>query len=101
MLQSPTFGLSVATPVVAAGSPITKVSKSSLGISLEEDCKVIDWLPELADVITDLAVGVGAGVPVIGDREGVDGGVGSVGAGSRPAGQSEDAADSKSRGTCP
>ena len=62
---------------------------------------MIDWLPELADVITDLAVGVGAGVPVIGDREGVDGGVGSVGAGSRPAGQSEDAADSKSRGTCP
>ena len=66
VLQSPTLGLSVATPVVAAGSPITKVSKSSLETNLEEDCKVIDWLPELADVIAILAVGVGAGVPVIG-----------------------------------
>ena len=68
--------------------------------SLMEDSEGTDWLPELAHVITALAVGVDARVPVVWCGEGVDGGVGSVGASSGPAVQREDAADSKSRGTC-
>ena len=60
---------------------------------------MIDWLPELADVIAILAVGVGTGVPVIRGGEGVYRGVGSVCAGSASTGQGEHAAHSEARGT--
>ena len=55
--------------------------------------------PELTDVIAILAVGVGAGVPVIRGGEGVYRGVGSVGVSPAPTGKGEHAAHSEARGT--
>ena len=55
--------------------------------------------PELTDVIAILAVGVGAGVPVIRGGEGVYRGVGSVGVSPAPTSQGEHAAHSEARGT--
>ena len=54
--------------------------------------------PEFTDIVAALAVGVGAGVPVWGGREGGYGGVGGVGVGPAPTGQREHAADSEARG---
>ena len=57
-----------------------------------------DDIPETANLVATLAVGVSAGVSVRGGGEGVDGGVGGVGVGAAPAGQGEHAADSEARG---
>ena len=58
----------------------------------------LEIYPQLADVLTALAVGVGAGVPVRTGGEGVDRGVGGVGASPAATGQREHAAHSEARG---
>ena len=70
--------------------------ESFLFISVFRICS--DDIPETANLVATLAVGVGAGVSVRGCGEGVDGGVGGVGVGAAPAGQREHAADPEARG---
>ena len=75
--------------------------EESLSLPQNGKCSFLslsDDLPELTDVIACLAVGVGAGVPVVSRGVGVYCGVGGVGVGPPSTGQGEHAAHSEARG---